>query len=92
MSLLHTVEKGITRLVRRFADRHRAAPRRAPERRDSVQVHADERTIRRAAEAQDGGVSSQESRAAYERGENPGGLHRGGKRPHMPHRGLMDDE
>ena len=38
-------------------------------------VHADERTIRRIAEAQAGGISSQESAARYERGENPGGLH-----------------
>ena len=37
--------------------------------------HADERTIRRMAEAQQGGKSSEESRLAYERGDNPGGLH-----------------
>ncbi len=36
---------------------------------------ADERTIRRVAEAQSGGLSSRESDARYERGENPGGLH-----------------
>jgi hypothetical protein len=36
---------------------------------------ADERTIRRVAEAQSGGLSSSESAARYERGENPGGLH-----------------
>jgi hypothetical protein len=42
---------------------------------------ADERTIRRVAEAQAGGISSQESDARYERGENPGGLHHKAERP-----------
>jgi hypothetical protein len=37
--------------------------------------HADERTIRRLAELQRGGLSSREGVARYERGENPGGLH-----------------
>ncbi len=37
--------------------------------------HADERTIRRLAEHQRGGLSSREGVARYERGENPGGLH-----------------
>lgn len=37
--------------------------------------HADERTIRRLAESERGGLSSRESSARYERGENPGGLH-----------------
>lgn len=37
--------------------------------------HADERTIRRIAEAQSGGVSSEESAARFARGDNPGGLH-----------------
>ena len=41
----------------------------------STSAHADERTIRKMAEAQVGGVSSEESRLAYERGDNPGGLH-----------------
>jgi hypothetical protein len=36
---------------------------------------ADERTFRRIAEQQAGGISSQEGSARYERGENPGGLH-----------------
>jgi hypothetical protein len=50
----------------------RRAPRpwwRPPARR------ADERTIRRLAERERGGLSSRESAARYERGENPGGLH-----------------
>jgi hypothetical protein len=38
-------------------------------------VHADERTLRRIAEAERGGLSSKESAARYARGENPGGLH-----------------
>ena len=37
--------------------------------------HADEKTIRLIATAQDGGISSEESRLRYERGENPGGTH-----------------
>jgi hypothetical protein len=41
----------------------------------AVKDHADERTIRRIAEAQSGGTSSQESAARYARGENPGGMH-----------------
>jgi hypothetical protein len=36
---------------------------------------SDERTMRRIAEAQAGGMSSEEGRARYERGEHPGGLH-----------------
>lgn len=36
---------------------------------------ADEKTMRHVAEAQRGGLSSRESAARYERGENPGGLH-----------------
>lgn len=38
--------------------------------------HADERTARRMAEAERGGLSSKESAARYARGENPGGTHR----------------
>jgi predicted lipid-binding transport protein (Tim44 family) len=37
--------------------------------------HADERSIRRMAEAEHGGTSSAESAARYERGENAGGTH-----------------
>lgn len=36
---------------------------------------ADERTLRRLAESERGGLSTRESAARYERGENPGGLH-----------------
>ncbi|MDI1450885.1 hypothetical protein [Polyangium sp. 6x1] len=42
---------------------------------------ADERTMRRIAEAQSGGISSQESDARYESGEHPGGLHGKAVRP-----------
>jgi hypothetical protein len=59
-------------------------PLRREETREQVRAHADERTIRRTAEAQDGGISSEESRAAYERGDNPGGLHQGGMSPERP--------
>lgn len=41
----------------------------------SAPGHADERTFRRIAEAERGGLSSKESAARYMRGENPGGLH-----------------
>lgn len=37
--------------------------------------HADERTIRRMAEHQGGGISTDEMLARYEAGLNPGGLH-----------------
>ena len=39
--------------------------------------HADERTQRRTGEAQQGGMSSQESAERYASGENPGGTHGG---------------
>ncbi|UQA58272.1 hypothetical protein [Polyangium aurulentum] len=42
---------------------------------------ADERTMRRIAERQAGGISSQESDARYVSGENPGGLHQKARRP-----------
>lgn len=50
--------------------------------------HADERTIRRIAESQNGGLSSEESAARYASGENPGGLHHGAVRHADP---LADD-
>jgi hypothetical protein len=59
-----------------------AMPERPPER---PLEHADERTIRRVGEAQLGGMSSEQSRAAYESGENPGGLHHGGTGPLPKH-------
>ena len=55
--------------------------------------HADERTIRKVAEEQEGGISSAASRTAYERGENPGGLHHGGTAGTAPpHRGGPPDD
>ena len=54
-------------------------------------VHADERTIRRVMEAELGGTSSSASRAAYLRGDNPGGLHRGGRGPAPVHPRGGDD-
>jgi hypothetical protein len=47
-------------------------------------AHADERTIRRMAEAERGGLSSQESAARYARGENPGGMHHKSVRREVP--------
>ena len=36
-------------------------------------------------------MSSEESRRAYENGENPGGLHHGGARPYTPHHEVRPD-
>jgi len=58
----------------------------------SVGRHADEHTIRSVAEAELGGRSTSASREAYVKGENPGGLHQGGKGPHYPHRGQSDSQ
>src|SRR5689334_10035332 len=44
-------------------------------RRTEPRPHADERTIRRIAEAQRGGMSSDESARRYAQGDNPGGTH-----------------
>lgn len=63
---------------------------RASEHEVRAPAHADERTIRRVGEAQLGGTSSEASREAYERGENPGGLHQGGKGP-LPIHGDAED-
>jgi hypothetical protein len=61
-----------------LVQRGRGGGRRIVHRRPS---EADERTIRRIAEAQSGGISSQESDARYESGEHPGGLHGKAVRP-----------
>jgi hypothetical protein len=55
------------------------------------QAHADEATIRHMAEEQLGGKSSAESREAYLRGEQPGGLHRGGPGSAAVKRGDEED-
>lgn len=57
--------------------RRREAIRATPRKRAT----ADERTIRRIAEKQAGGISTAEGVARYERGENPGGLHHKARRP-----------
>jgi hypothetical protein len=64
--------------LRPFPERW-AAPSPAPSSgpaRPRAPEHADERTLRRTAEAQRGGLSSEESAARYARGDNPGGTHR----------------
>jgi len=78
---------GVVRGARRRIDRvvaqrfpeHARSPRPAePERTaPAAPAVADERTIRRTAEAQDGGISSRASAERYQRGENPGGTHGG---------------
>jgi hypothetical protein len=57
-----------------------------------VPAHTDEATIRHTAEAQLGGTSSSESRDAYLRGDNPGGLHRGGHGPAPRKQGSEGDD
>ena len=65
--------------ARRLADRllegARSRWRGRLQQEPAARAHADERTIRRIAEAELGGISSEESVARYARGENPGGLH-----------------
>ena len=61
-------------LVGRLQAILRARRARRPRWRPAIE-RADEKTIRHIAEAQSGGISSRESAARYERGENPGGLH-----------------
>lgn len=72
------LRRWITRLIGSFAGRLQAILRarraRRPRWKPTIE-RADEKTIRHIAEAQGGGVSSRESAARYERGENPGGLH-----------------
>jgi hypothetical protein len=64
-------------LVRLIGARRRRAPPPEPEgsRVARPPVGGDERTARRLAEAEHGGLSSAESAARWERGENPGGTH-----------------
>lgn len=59
--------------------------------RPRVPKTSDERTMRRIAEAQAGGMSSQEGRARYEHGEHPGGLHGKAKLP-LPDAEEFEDE
>jgi hypothetical protein len=86
MKIIEFVGQALAGLARSLT-RSRRPARRAKRRAEPTQAHADERTIRRAGEAELGGRSSEESRAAYERGDNPGGIHHGGRGPETPHRG-----
>lgn len=64
--------------------------------------HADERTIRQAAEHERGGIGTGEMHARYETGDHPGGLHEkaakppedqvGGRLREKPHAHPYDDE
>jgi hypothetical protein len=77
------VEKAVNRLLgwdlrrplRREQPRAAETGRSVPAKQPWTPAHADERTMRRIAEAQHGGESSQQSAARYARGENPGGTH-----------------
>lgn len=73
--LLRALGRAIHRLMRRVKSALLARRRPTLARRRPTPEHADERTIRRMAEAERGGASSRESSARYERGDNPGGLH-----------------
>lgn len=63
-------------VVRRFARERAVAKPNKEQRAVRYSGSADERTIRRVAEMQDGGMSSAESAARYASGDNPGGTHR----------------
>lgn len=70
---------------RRYDVRLAPAPatlKHAPSPSPTIPEHADERTRRRMAEAEHGGVSSEEGTERWLRGENPGGLHH--KAPRAP--------
>jgi len=93
MSILQKLGSGILHLASRWSRRRTLrqglrgnAPSQDRAHAGNVrrEEHADERTIRRAAEAELGGMSSEESRRAYENGENPGGLHHRGASPYTP--------
>lgn len=75
VTYLTAVMEAFGRLLQRLGGGRRAAlgPRRPSERR--APVVADERTMRRIAEAQAGGISSAEAAGRWRRGENPGGIH-----------------
>jgi hypothetical protein len=63
------------------APQRRTAPRQGPARQQQPEI-ADERTMRRIAEAQQGGMSSSEGMERWLSGANPGGLHH--KAPRRP--------
>lgn len=79
--IVGTVRAGWQRLVLKLEDlavehgRHAKRARRVRPGEPKPQEPADERTMRRVAEAQNGGISSAESDARFARGENPGGMH-----------------
>jgi hypothetical protein len=78
---VHRLEDLAVTLVRQLTHRRPAPPPavRPPE-------HADERTARRLAEQEHGGVSSAQSVARWEKGDNPGGTHRKAVRHEGPER------
>ena len=75
--IFHPLSPGPVQRVRRAASQVRA--------RGSA-WHADDRTLRRVAEAERGGISSEESAARFARQENPGGTHhKAPRREESPH-------
>jgi hypothetical protein len=79
-------------LVRRVLARRTLEAPRTPGGSGGTLARADERTARRIAEAQRGGVSSAESAARWAAGENPGGLHHKAVRRESPERPRPTDE
>jgi hypothetical protein len=76
--IIHVVGLIASTLVASWLDYSR---RRRVRVRARVPKTADERTMRRIAEAQAGGMSSEEGRARWERGDHPGGLHGKAEKP-----------
>ena len=89
-AVVHELGTWALRRLERLADA--LAPKRAPPSPARQQDHADERTARRMAEDEHGGISSAESAARWERGDNPGGLHHKAVRREGPEHQRPDQE
>ena len=89
--MVHRLEDLAVAIVRLTGRRRRrAGPPLAP---GETPAHADERTARRLAEAERGGLGSAESAARWASGDNPGGLHHKAVRRETPeHPRPADDE
>jgi hypothetical protein len=88
----HYVEELARALLRRARLRRARTAPRAPHGTQTTPAHTDERTARRIAEAQRGGVSSAESAARWAAGDNPGGLHHKAVRRDSPEHPRPTDE
>jgi hypothetical protein len=87
------IERRITGALERRYSKNVSPARGATPAQDRIaSPAADERTIRRVAESQDGGISSQASAERYERGDNPGGTHGGPGREDRIHDRLRPED